>query len=246
MKILLIGDSSEDEYIYGRCDEISSEAPVPIMKLSRVETKSGMSGNICLNLQAFQLDITFLTHSEKITRTRFIDERTNIQILQIDNEEKIKPLLLPISTNNFDAIVISDYDKGYLTESKLFEIVEISDCPVFICSKKTFLPNKENCFIIIEDYQCEKLSINNNIHNFIIIKDAGGCTYKNKLYPSKKIDSCDRVWANDIFMSTLVYGYLKCRNIDKAIIMANKSYEISSQKSGVHVLTEKDILTINS
>ena len=123
-KVLLIGDSCEDEYIYGRCERISPEAPVPVMNYSKIKTTSGMAGNVCLNLQVFDIDITFLTNSEKLVKTRFIDEKSNQQILRVDNEEKIKPLLLPISTNNFDAVVISDYNKGYLTEQKLFEIVD--------------------------------------------------------------------------------------------------------------------------
>ena len=120
------------------------------MDYSRLETKSGMAGNVCLNLQSFEMDITFLTNSEKLVKTRFIDEKSNQQILRVDNEETVKPLLLPISTDGFDAVVISDYNKGYLTYSKINEIVSGSICPVFIDSKKRFLPNKENCFVKID------------------------------------------------------------------------------------------------
>ena len=243
-KVLLLGDSCEDEYIYGRCEGISSEAPVPIMKFSKVETKSGMAGNVCLNLQALGLDITFLTNSEKITRTRFIDERTNNQVLRIDNEEKVKPLLLPISTDNFDAVVISDYDKGYLIESKLFELVESSNCPVFIRSKKTFLPNKESCFIIANEDEYEKLNPNHYIDNLIIIKGSEGSIYKNTMYSSQKENVCDRIGVDDIFLSTLVYGYLKYNNMDNALIAANKAYAISGQQIGTYVLTEKDVSLI--
>ena len=104
MKVLLLGDSCEDEYIYGNCDRISPEAPVPVMNLGRVETKTGMAGNVCLNLQAFNLNITFLTNSEKITKTRFIDEKSNYQILRVDDEKRIKPLMIPVMTNSFDAV----------------------------------------------------------------------------------------------------------------------------------------------
>ena len=137
-KVLLIGDSCEDEYIYGSCNRISPEAPVPVMNFSRLETKSGMAGNVCLNLQSFEMDITFLTNSEKIVKTRFIDEKSTQQILRVDNESQVKPLMLPINTNGFDAIVISDYNKGYLSLSKINEIVEQASCPVFIDSKKNF------------------------------------------------------------------------------------------------------------
>ena len=66
MKVLLLGDSCEDEYIYGRCNRISPEAPVPVLDYAKIKTTSGMAGNVCLNLQSFGLDITFLTNNEQL------------------------------------------------------------------------------------------------------------------------------------------------------------------------------------
>lgn len=239
-KVLLIGDSCEDEYIYGRCERMSPEAPVPVMKYSKIETKAGMAGNVCLNLQAFGIDITFLTNPERIVKTRFIDEKSNQQLLRVDNEQKVKPLMLPVATDNFDAVVISDYDKGYLPESKLFEIVEGSNCPVFIDSKKTFLPNKENCFVKINDIEYERLDSNCFIDNLIITKGSEGCIYKNTLYPAEKVKVYDVVGAGDTFLSALVYGYLTYKNMDRALMLANKAAAMAVQQSGTYVLTEND------
>lgn len=243
-KVLLLGDSCEDEYIYGRCERISPEAPVPVMNYSKIKTTSGMAGNVCLNLQVFDIDITFLTNSEKLVKTRFIDEKSNQQILRVDNEEKIKPLLLPISTNNFDAVVISDYNKGYLTEQKLFEIVDQTPCPIFIDSKKTFLPNKKNCFIKINEYEYNKLDLNCHIENLIITKGSDGCIYQDTLYPAEKVKVYDVVGAGDTFLAALVYGYLKYDNIDKALMLGNKAAAIAVQNSGTYVLTEEDVKSL--
>jgi D-beta-D-heptose 7-phosphate kinase/D-beta-D-heptose 1-phosphate adenosyltransferase len=240
-RVLLIGDSCEDEYIYGRCERISPEAPVPVIKFSKLETKAGMAANVYLNLQAFDIDITFLTNSEKLVKTRFVDEKFNHQILRVDNEEKIKPLLLPISTNNFDAIVISDYNKGYLSDSKLFEIVDQATCPIFIDSKKTYLPNKENCFIKINDEEFEKLDANCYIENLIVTKGSEGCIYKDTLYPAEKVKVYDVVGAGDTFLSALVYGYLKYANIDRALMLANKASAIAVQQQGTYVLKKEDV-----
>ena len=98
---------------------------------------------------SYLFDIEFLTNSEKLVKTRYIDEKSNQQILRVDIEEKITPLNFCIDTKKYDAIVISDYNKGYLSESKLFEIVEMSSCPIFIDSKKTNLPKSKKCFIKI-------------------------------------------------------------------------------------------------
>ena len=40
-KILLIGDSCTDEYVYGTCERLNPEAPVPILKFNRKETTKG-------------------------------------------------------------------------------------------------------------------------------------------------------------------------------------------------------------
>ena len=95
-RILLCGDDCVDIYQYGHVERLSPEAPVPVMKFSKLETKAGMAANVCLNLQSFGINITFLTNPEKLVKTRFIDEKSNQQILRVDNEEKVKPLMLPL------------------------------------------------------------------------------------------------------------------------------------------------------
>ena len=243
MKVLLLGDSCEDEYIYGRCNRLSPEAPVPVLDYAKIKTTSGMAGNVCLNLQSFGLDITFLTNNEQLVKTRFIDEKSNQQILRVDNEEKIRPLLIPVSTNGFDAVVISDYNKGYLTTEKIFEIVNGSSCPVFIDSKKSILPNKPNCFIKINDVEYEKLD-DYNIDNLIVTKGSEGCIYKQTLYPAEKVNVYDVVGAGDTFLAALVYGYITTNNIDESLMMGNRAAAIAVQQLGTYILTEKDVESI--
>lgn len=240
-KVLLIGDSCEDEYIYGRCERLNPEAPVPVMNYSRIETKAGMAANVYLNLQAFDIEVTFLTNSEKLTKTRFIDEKSNQQLLRVDHEESITPLILPISSSNFDAIVISDYNKGYLTIKKLFEIVEASDIPVFIDSKKTILPNKENCFIKINHIEYEKLENNHEYINLIVTNGSDGCYYKDTHYPGEKVNVYDVVGAGDTFLAALTYGYLKTNDINKALSLANRAASVAIQHQGTYVLDKKDV-----
>ena len=244
MKVLLLGDSCEDEYIYGRCNRLSPEAPVPILDYAKLQTKSGMAGNVCLNLQSFGLDITFLTNPEKIVKTRFIDEKSNQQILRVDNEERVKPLLVPVATSSFDAVVISDYNKGYLPTEKIFEIVEGATCPVFIDSKKTVLPNKENCFVKINDVEYEKLQHDCYIDNLIVTKGSEGCIYKQTLYPAEKVNVYDVVGAGDTFLAALVYGYITTNNIDESLMLGNRAAAIAVQQLGTYILTEEDVQNI--
>ena len=129
----------------------------------------------------------------------------------------------------------------HVTESKLFEIVEQSSCPVFIDSKKTLLPNKENCFIKINDEKYQKLSPENYTDNLIITRGSEGCIFRNTLYPAEQIKVYDVVGAGDVFFAAIVYGYLKYDNMDRALMLGNRAFAIAVQHSGIYVLTEKDI-----
>ena len=237
-KILLIGDSCTDEYVYGTCVRLNPEAPVPILKFNRKEITKGMAWNVRENLMSFGMDVYIITNQESITKTRYIDEKYNQQILRVDNESPLNPMDYELPEEDFDALVISDYDKGFLTEDKLFELVEWFDGPVFIDSKKTKLP-KKSCYVKINEDEHNKLDKPSK--NLIVTKGGKGAEYKGKLYPGEKVDVFDAVGAGDTFLSALVYFYLLYDKIEKAIPYANKAAAIAVQNFGTYVLTEKDV-----
>lgn len=238
LKVLLIGDSCTDEYVYGFCERLNPEAPVPILKFNRKETKKGMAWNVRENIESFGIEVYMITNQETITKTRYIDEKYNQQILRVDNEPNLKPMEYDLPDGHFDALVISDYDKGFLSNEKVFELVEWFDGPVFIDSKKTKLP-KESCFVKINDLEFSKLD--NPSDNLIITRGSKGAEYQGKLYPGEKVDIFDAVGAGDTFLSALVYFYLKCGKIEEAIPYANKAAAIAVSNFGTYILTKEDV-----
>ncbi len=238
LKVLLIGDSCTDEYVYGFCERLNPEAPVPILKFNRKETKKGMAWNVRENIESFGIEVYMITNQETITKTRYIDEKYNQQILRVDNEPDLKPMNYDLPDEHFDALVISDYDKGFLSNEKVFELVEWFDGPVFIDSKKTKLP-KESCFVKINDLEFSKLD--NQADNLIITRGSKGAEYQGKLYPGEKVDIFDAVGAGDTFLSALVYFYLKCGKIEEAIPYANKAAAIAVSNFGTYILTKEDV-----
>src|SRR6478735_6014360 len=183
-KVLLIGDSCVDEYVYGTCTRLNPEAPVPVLDYTHTDTKPGMAANVYENLKAFDVDITFLTNKEAITKTRFVDDKYNQQILRVDRHEPLSPLLTGSFDQTYDAIVISDYNKGFISKEKLFEIVDSAHCPVFIDTKKTIIPDKENCYIKINE--AEYKALDNPPKNTIATLGDKGALYKGKVYPTEK------------------------------------------------------------
>lgn len=238
LKVLLIGDSCTDEYVYGSCERLNPEAPVPILKFNRKETKKGMAWNVRENIESFGIEVYMITNQETITKTRYIDEKYNQQILRVDDEPDLKPMNYDLPDEHFDALVISDYDKGFLSNKKVFELVEWFDGPVFIDSKKTKLP-KESCFVKINDLEFSKLD--NPADNLIITRGSKGAEYQGKLYPGEKVDIFDAVGAGDTFLSALVYFYLKCGKIEEAIPYANKAAAIAVSNFGTYILTKEDV-----
>ena len=238
LKVLLIGDSCTDEYVYGSCERLNPEAPVPILKFNRKETKKGMAWNVRENIESFGIEVYMITNQETITKTRYIDEKYNQQILRVDDEPDLKPMEYDLPDGHFDALVISDYDKGFLSNEKVFELVEWFDGPVFIDSKKTKLP-KESCFVKINDLEFSKLD--NPADNLIITRGSKGAEYQGKLYPGEKVDIFDAVGAGDTFLSALVYFYLKCGKIEEAIPYANKAAAIAVSNFGTYILTKEDV-----
>ena len=241
MKVLLIGDSCEDRYFYGDVKRLNPEAPVPILEYRRGVTSEGMVLNVRENLRAFGVEVYLSTHPEAIIKTRYIDEKSNQQIMRYDVEPKIEPLSFDFPTewnNLYDALVISDYNKGYLTTEKIFELTSRFVGPVFIDSKKTNLP--ADAYIKINEIEHERMAYC-NYENLIITRGGKGAEYKGDLYPAEKVNVFDVVGAGDTFLAALTYGYLKYGRIDKAIPLANKAAAVAVSHRGTYVLTEEDV-----
>ena len=254
MRVLLIGDSCTDVYVYGDVKRLNPEAPVPILEPKRQDTTKGMAWNVYNNLTAFGLSVFMLTNEEEITKTRYIDEKSNQQILRVDDEPEIEPLpyKAPFIDDRsayhklhhkvppedwYDIMVISDYNKGYITQEKLFELVEWFEGPIIIDSKKTKLPDE--CYIKVNDIEYEKLHTKSN--HVIITRGGKGTEYQGKLYPAEKVNVFDVVGAGDTFLAALTYGYLNSGSMEDAIPFANKAAAIAVSHTGTYVLTKEDV-----
>jgi len=124
MKILLIGDSCIDKFVYGKCERLSPEGPVPIFSKSKIVENSGMAGNVKENLIALGAEVDFITNEELITKTRYVENSRNHLLLRVDEEGTIKSFNQEVDFDCYDAIVIVDYNKGFLTQENLVELTK--------------------------------------------------------------------------------------------------------------------------
>lgn len=248
-RVLVIGDSCEDFYHYGSCERLSPEAPVPILKLKRSESKPGMCLNVAKNLEGLGLKVDVVTQQQEIKKHRYVEEKRLVHLLRMDEEQnvideidvtEIKEIL---NKNVYDAIVISDYNKGFLKHSSCINLIKIVDnkIPVFVDSKKQDLSCFSGCIIKINKQERENVKSFPNNYELIVTLGENGATWQNNYYPTKKSKLYDVCGAGDTFLAGLVYKYLESNALDQAILFANKCASISVTHFGNFILSKCDV-----
>jgi D-beta-D-heptose 7-phosphate kinase/D-beta-D-heptose 1-phosphate adenosyltransferase len=233
-RILLIGDSCVDEYKIGTVDRISPEAPVPIIKNIQSSLVPGMAANVRVNLEALGLSLDFVTNTEEIRKTRYIDKRSKQQILRVDSEPHIQPWSgrssVPIS--EYDAVVISDYNKGFLTYELIEYVIEQSKSPVFIDTKKDDLGRFSNKSVYIKINETEYKNLYSYAGNLIVTLGDQGAMFGPKIFPVKRVEVTDVCGCGDTFLAALVYKFLLAQDISAAIDFANRAGSVTVQHHG--------------
>jgi len=242
-KVLLIGDSCTDKYNIGSVDRISPEAPVPVLKIVNTYDVPGMAANVNLNLINLNISADFVTNTDPITKIRFIDERSGQHLLRVDDEppvtiwdgESPKPL------DEYDVIVISDYNKGFLSYVQIHQIIKFSQCPIFIDTKKHDLNifNMPDVYVKINEMESTRSTSKHD--NLIVTLGSKGAMYNGEVYPTKKVEVMDVCGCGDTFLAALVTQFLFTKDIEKSILFANIAAGITVQHRGNYAPTYDEI-----
>tara|TARA_R110000824_G_scaffold165553_1_gene342146 strand:+ start:139 stop:891 length:753 start_codon:yes stop_codon:yes gene_type:complete len=248
-KILVIGDSCLDEYIYCTTDRFCPDAPVPILKPESFVSALGMAGNVVDNLKALDCDGWLVSNANHIKKTRYVDSRTNHMFIRVDEgEDDVFPIakksLEDIDFDEFDAVIISDYCKGFIDEDTI-KYISKQHPLTFLDTKKTLGDYVDNIsFIKINDVEYKYNEGNISSYwsqKMIITRGSRGAEYKGKIYPVKEVDVRDTSGAGDTFLAGLVSEYLKNKDIVKAIKFANKCATQVVQKKGTAKINRDEI-----
>jgi D-beta-D-heptose 7-phosphate kinase/D-beta-D-heptose 1-phosphate adenosyltransferase len=240
LKILLIGDDCVDVYQFGTVDRISPEAPVPVFKLSHSEERGGMARNVKLNLEKLGCKVDYLSGNTS-TKTRLIDSRSKQHIVRIDDDVVSDPITFEtIIPPGYDAIVISDYEKGTISYDMVQNLIKEFKGPIFIDTKKKDLAKFQGAFVKINELEHSKLI--SECNNLIVTLGDKGSRYHSKIYPAVSVDVSDVCGAGDTFLSALTVQYLLTNDIIEAILFANVAAGISVQHLGNYSPTYQEIV----
>lgn len=231
--ILLIGDNCKDIYQYGTIDRLSPEAPVPVFVPTYTEERNGMAGNVANNLEALGSHVNYL-HGETSTKTRIIDARSKQQIVRIDNDIKSTPVTFETAIPNvYDAIVISDYNKGTVSYELIEELIA-TNIPVFVDTKKTDLARMQGAWVKINDLEYSKIT--STCSGLIVTHGANGASiiHHDITCPAPNVEVSDVTGAGDTFLSAFAYQYINTKNLLQSTQFAIAASAVTVQHLGVY------------
>jgi len=140
---------------------------------------------------------------------------------------------------DYEIIVISDYDKGFLKKEDIEEICS-KHSNVFIDTKKILGSWAEKArFIKINDFEYKNSEnyITETLSNKIIhTVGSDGCEFCGVNYPVDKVEVKDVSGAGDTFMAGLVVKYFETKDIEESIKFANKCASKVVRQKGVTVI----------
>ena len=295
LRILVIGDFMIDHYIMGSSNRISPEAPVPVVIPNDEFSIPGGAGNVAMNLQSLGSNVYCdgIVGEDKWGKKLIkIFEKNNIncdrivslknhpttvkkriysnkkQVARLDIEKVIdwdyKNDILSAS-DKYDAIILSDYNKGVLSNSKdiINHIKSINPDNIIIVDPKKndfdqydgsniVTPNllelgrATNCSIKDEKSvlnACYQILDKYNFEYVCAKKGKDGMTivgkngYKKDIKPHF-VENPDVTGAGDTAISSLALTYAQTKDIEFSATVANAAASIAVSKTGtamVHI-----------
>ena len=308
-EVLVIGDLMMDEFIYGRAERISPEAPVPVVNVVEKSYRLGGAANVLVNINALKgkgflcgvvgkdemgskfaneikhLDITaagIIAEDGRPTtvKTRIIADHRQ-QVVRYDQEVRKeiahssrKKILscLKEAMKRVNALIISDYQKGVISNALLKELLPLAKRKgLIVCvdhpklNNHTFYekyahiitPNKKEAAkvsgIEIESekdlVKAGKKLLNSLACKAVLItRGEEGMTLfekgKGKVthIPTKAKEVYDVTGAGDTVIATLAMTLAVGASYDEAARIANHAAGIVVSKLGTATVTQKELI----
>ena len=289
IKVLLIGDFMIDHYIIGTSNRISPEAPVPVVIPKKDYSIPGGAGNVAMNLSLLGANVMCVgcigndiwgekllsilknegiktegielidAHPTTLKQRIYSDGK---QVARLDTEKIINWQPNSELQQNYDIIILSDYNKGVLN-NLWFDISNLDN--VIVDPKKDsfnhyrganiITPNlnelKKASNIDIKDDKsivdaCNQLIKENNFQYIVAKKGNQGMTIVGadnfvKHIKAHAVENPDVTGAGDTVISALSLAYAQTKDIELSAKIANTAAAIVVGKIGTATVTIEEI-----
>jgi len=241
LKYLVVGESCKDVFVYGESNRLCPEAPAPVFNPTTSTQNGGMAMNVLINMESLGSKCKIHTNPnwEQVTKTRYVHQNHNHMFLRVDRNDKIERIkdLNKINFKEYDAIIISDYNKGYLHEDDVKYISSRHD-NVFLDTKKllheSWCSNVRFIKINNQEYEKTKHNVTDRLKKKLIITmGSKGCLLQGTIFGVPTVEIKDSSGAGDTFLSAFAIKFTETNEVDTSIIFANKCATQVVQRRGV-------------
>ena len=289
IKVLLIGDFMIDHYIIGTSTRMSPEAPVPVVIPEKEYSIPGGAGNVAMNLKLMGSNVTCIgcvgndvwgkkllsilkNEGIKTEGVELIDNHPTTlkqriysdgkQVARLDKEKIINWKPNSQIKQNYDIVILSDYNKGVLN-NLWFDISNLDN--VVVDPKKDsfnhyrganiITPNlnelKKASDIDIKDDKsivnaCNQLIKENNFKYIVAKKGDQGMTIVGvnnfvKHIEAHTVENPDVTGAGDTVISAFSLSYAQTKDIEFSAKIANTAAAIVVGKPTTATVTIDEI-----
>lgn len=297
LNVAVVGDVIYDQYLFTDPKKISDEAPVLVLEQKSNKTVLGGAGNVAANVSGLGANVDlYSVLPSSCTPNLFQDHNISIsgcvldmnrpanvkmriiaghqQVVRIDNENtdpisgsSEDQILSHFKEKKYDAILISDYNKGIVTDRLAEEIIHISDenkTKVFVDTKNTnwmkfhrafcIKPNLKELYALFHMDNPSEEKIFDQLKDYfvsylLLTKGSEGMT----LYaPNRKVcdikahpvEVFDVSGAGDTVLSTFAICIALGYTLEDAVKTANVAAGIAVSKFGTCPINKDELLTV--
>ncbi|MBU1988379.1 MAG: hypothetical protein KKD94_02775 [Nanoarchaeota archaeon] len=243
-EVILFGLIGKDEYGNSFLNEISKFG---------IHQRLLIEGNIKTIVKQRILSIGDGRYHGRLDFGDDSEEIDKIKSLKSEISEKIKLLII----EGFDACIISDYDKGFVTQELINEIKKINS-PIYADPKKNkslyygielIKPNRKELSAMVhaedDKKKAEMLSRDLNTNVLLTLGEKGmyyfGKENVSFELPAHKVEVSDVTGCGDTALATLVFYRTLGKSMKEAIELANKAAGISVQHVGCYHAKREEI-----
>jgi len=239
MRVLVIGDACRDVYIHGSSSRKNPEAAAPLLNNLVTTVQDGMAANVANNLIALGAEVTIMLPPEPWSeKERYIDARHGTQLLRVDYDRPSSPLGYFPDLSGYDAVVVSDYGKGFVSHDILQELD--GKIPLFVDTKKQNLSLMTAAWIKVNEAEAEALV--SPPKNLVVTLGNRGSRSADHYAPTRDIEVVDPCGAGDTYLAAFAWQMVQDpSNLAEAMMFANRAAAITCQHRGTYAPTLEEI-----
>jgi bifunctional ADP-heptose synthase (sugar kinase/adenylyltransferase) len=245
MRFLVIGDACHDVYKYGTIKRLNPEASAPLLSMHGTEIRAGMALNVAANLRAFGVDVVTEVPKNGVSfKTRYIDEKSGQQLLRVDDDnvpDKVWKDVRVYNPDDFDAVIVSDYNKGFLTDNDIAQLSRFKHC--YIDTKKRNLGGLSPAWFKIN--AAEEAALISRPTNLVVTLGPDGARHDTTtVSPGFPVDVVDVCGAGDTFLAAFAFAMTSGCNVPASMAYANRCAAITCTKVGTYALKQHEVPTL--